>query len=365
MKIAATSFYKNWGGSGTVVLVEDGYAYVLTCKHVAQGARTIQANGQPCEQVAIDKTADLAVIKFQAASHAAVPVAERQPVMGARISQVGYGGGKLQRRAGSILRFDFFNGAKDIILSFQVIPGDSGSGVFEGRTLVGVVWGYTSQPTAYRAVDWSNIKAFTDTCLPRRKKPAQPPSQPPPTNPGAPGAPGERGPQGPQGEPGKPGEPGAPGQADDSAHKRIDKILDKIDPWLSVLPFIAGAAGFGVGTPIISLLVGLFRGARQVHRRGLEAPPTFHPPVDPPAVLPMQPPPPPPAMPAQEPPPQSTRTTQRFVRVEVPNPEGEAYRQAMRIMLNENPTLIKHFRRLEDIAQVAHSGLSLGGGNHA
>lgn len=139
---------------------------------------------------------DLGAIAIPAdASTPVIPLAATSPPVGSQICQVGYGGDRMQQRTG--LLPGYRQNPWQMVLPFQVIPGDSGSGVFvlPQKELVGVVWGFIESGghNESQAVTLANAGRFVLACrplLPWRRKideqigqaprpPATPPAMPP------------------------------------------------------------------------------------------------------------------------------------------------------------------------------------------
>ncbi len=205
-----------WGGSGTVVCVENGRALVITNRHVVEkgdGNATIRfpsgrvAEGQLLasgQQVATDKFGvDLAAIMIPAdAQTPCVPIAQGSVSQGDKICQIGYGGGQFQRRTGAVVGYRHTQ-PYNLVVSFQVISGDSGSGVFslKEKALAGVIWGgiaWNGSTWETQAVAHNQVARFYYACLPIfRQRPIFGPRQPrppsgggiPPMTPNEPGTP--------------------------------------------------------------------------------------------------------------------------------------------------------------------------------
>lgn len=134
-------------GSGTVVEYKGGWSYVLTCRHVVPNDNGYISvfSGRKCIQghfVAADGTADLSLIRVKH-QLPTVPVADRPPDSGTEVKQYGYpGGGPQDPKAGAIVGNDQSDGKGYTPNHVQITvkPGDSGSGVFVGGKLTGVVY---------------------------------------------------------------------------------------------------------------------------------------------------------------------------------------------------------------------------------
>ncbi|MER3416748.1 MAG: hypothetical protein C4297_11130 [Gemmataceae bacterium] len=241
-------------GSGVVVFDsgEDELAVVVTNRHVigASGGqpRVRLTNGEERAAVLIGfdrEGADLAALAIYSDGRTPwVVLAARPPAAGDLLFQVGYPGGRLDpvQREGRYLsnnsfRLDGGRAHQNLEAQIEVIPGDSGSGLFNAAgELVGIIWGgnpATAVPVAeverflnsevcrrwIRKPPWD----VPDRCVPTPPRPA-PPAGEPATDRwaqlaerldalekkvnswhGQPGPPGKPGPPGPQGPPGPPG----------------------------------------------------------------------------------------------------------------------------------------------------------------
>ena len=146
-----------------------------------------------------DRDRDLAAILVVTSKvMPSVRLSSTHPTRGLRIVQIGYPLGK--GPAAKIGQVDGYDGVKgfgkrNMLLSFNTIDGDSGSGVFDRSTqkVVGIVWGKTmggSFAGNGLAVELEDVRKFTETCflkrpwLKRPQQPADPPIYwPPPVNP--------------------------------------------------------------------------------------------------------------------------------------------------------------------------------------
>ena len=170
----------NVGGSGTVVYVdiERGTGLVLTNRHVVAESRDgkakvrfptgVEIDGQV---VACDKAGgDLATISIAAdGSTPFIPLADDNPKQGTLICQVGYGGGQMQKRTGAVAGY-VKSDQWIMVMPFHVIPGDSGSGVFDMKTkrLVAVINSFVvgSPRQEGHAVTLDNASRFVCACQP-------------------------------------------------------------------------------------------------------------------------------------------------------------------------------------------------------
>jgi hypothetical protein len=141
------------GGSGTLVRWS-GRVLVLTCRHVVpddscpivvtlRSGRTL-----PATFLAADARADLAAVNVPAARLRPVALAADELAPGAPVLQIGCPGCYRPRvlcyRRGERLDVDASaGGVPVVVLRFAepIVSGDSGSGLFAGGRLCGVVWG--------------------------------------------------------------------------------------------------------------------------------------------------------------------------------------------------------------------------------
>lgn len=253
---------KSQGGSGTIIHMAGGWAYVLTCKHVAPapGNIRVQYSGfdwqSQAQWIASDPVADLSLIRVVAGGISSVAVSDAKYI--SPDSPV-YLIGKASREVrGSVRRIAAASdGSVAMILNMVPIKGDSGGGVFSADGRLIAVVSRSDFVSTGTAVSLSSVRTFLDTCLPgwRQPAPATPQVQPPqyspppvtpqsdprmdaivvtlealrrdlaelklrqpergppglPGEPGRPGDKGERGLTGPPGRDGTPGEKGEPG----------------------------------------------------------------------------------------------------------------------------------------------------------
>lgn len=175
-------------GSGTSLRIgqPDGVGVVLTNKHVVEGSnrftvRFPDGNQVQANVLAVSGSRDLALLTFAATSGTpTLAVATEAPRGGAAVYQVGYPSGRRTHRAGTILGYRPGTppAPHQLLVSFAVIPGDSGSGVIlaKEKALCGVVWGYVSYdqaglgPRENSAVELRDVQIFVEACLPRLRK---------------------------------------------------------------------------------------------------------------------------------------------------------------------------------------------------
>jgi hypothetical protein len=161
-----------FGASGTCVDYDADArrALILTCKHLFEGYRggAIGVRFPDGRQytgalVGVDSSADLAAVTITTGDR--VPytsIAAELPAHGAAVWQIGY-----PRGNGPHVNYGCVLDAQ-LTLSFPVISGDSGGGVFDGNgSLIGVVWGFYN-PRNGQAVGLPHIRRFVQTCWPRR-----------------------------------------------------------------------------------------------------------------------------------------------------------------------------------------------------
>ena len=252
------------GGSGTIIWIEEGHGFILTCKHLFRSGQTAghtvqvripgRSGKTPAKLLGLDPYYDLAALHFtETTSCEFCPLSYGKGAMrwGDSLFQYGYptgwrAAGGPHNRTGT-LGSDGEAGHQRI--SSGLISGDSGGGVFRASDglLVGVgIWGNGKFVDVHRCQEICNR-----TCWPLlhrlfpHRKPAQPPGGPPPEAPGGPGTPvpppsgpipappGLAGPAGPPGPPGPPGKDGRDGKDADmtaimAALAAINARLDKM-----------------------------------------------------------------------------------------------------------------------------------------
>jgi len=274
-------------GSGTVVEIRDGWAMVLTCRHLfsANGGHsgpiiggrvfvTEYKSSEAIEGVVVgtaEPAIDLAAVAYPVTARTtATPLASTSTPAGSMVTQFGYPGNRTPAD-GPNMRTGQFKGASSsrmLVFSFAPQGGDSGSGVFrEDGTLLAVVSMRVGNPgrewcEGHGAGEIANF--YSTVCLPWFKKRHSPPARPapkpepgrpaPPADPSPPVLPPQQGVDlgpvlealaalskeikavrdrplipGPQGEPGpagKDGPPGPPGKDGDlsSLHAEIKRL---------------------------------------------------------------------------------------------------------------------------------------------
>lgn len=188
-------------GSGTVIEYKDGWSYVLTCRHVCPDANRVVfvIVGDRCIQarfVGADGTADLALIKVSE-QLPVTPVADRPPDSGTEAQQFGFpGAGPQEPKHGAIVGTLDQDGRGYVPNYVQLIvhPGDSGSGVFVGDKLVGVVYAGTKNGEQFTApsmvVKLADVRRFLKDptasppkAEPQKEAPAPAPAYCPPGKP--------------------------------------------------------------------------------------------------------------------------------------------------------------------------------------
>lgn len=145
--------YKLGHGSGTVIRVQGGKGYALTCRHVADepAGTTFAVNFRDgktaaAKVVGLSRDYDLAILEFDAdADTPVVPLAAAKLPTGAMIIKVGYPGGQATPDIGraSVSRY---TAEGQLGIYYAARGGDSGGGLFDARTgeLAGVLscgWG--------------------------------------------------------------------------------------------------------------------------------------------------------------------------------------------------------------------------------
>lgn len=149
-------------GSAVCVGWKDGWAYLLTCRHVVEGGTGYEAElaGHPAMPAVLVRTSpdcDLALLKIPAkVCPTLARIALVEPAVGETCYQCGYGHCLLRQRSGQPLG-KLSEGNWHV--GFGVVSGDSGSGVFdESGRLCGIVWGSKDGET--RCVPAAKIWAF-------------------------------------------------------------------------------------------------------------------------------------------------------------------------------------------------------------
>ena len=250
-------------GSGTILDVYGGQAFVLTAAHVfAEGVGDVyvqRSSGDRYQARFLGRAndgADLAGLAIHSPPGAVgIGLAEQQPQ-----SNRVYGFGRTGRLKYYVGRLLGSLSGQDVRYTGAIEQGDSGGGVFDGQTghFAGVAWGTDGQ--SHVVVGLPAVRRFVKTCWPwyyvvtpgvsvQIGQPYQPiytqPQQPqtpivpaptgPPTpaNPTIPSTPvqgpqGEPGPPGPAGPPGKQGVPGPAGGLDQATQQRLAVIEKSI-----------------------------------------------------------------------------------------------------------------------------------------
>lgn len=188
--VKATCRVSDWhgntasGGTGTVVLIEDKSAYILTCRHVVENGsgviKVLLSNGQRAEARYLGASpdgADVTVLEISSENvPLAIPVSTQSISRGDDVCQVGWGGGRLNQRIGKVLGTNSRsqNGWRNhwnTEISFPAISGDSGSGVFslERKELVGVLWGGGGSTSEICGPEY--CQRALETCIRRRRRP--------------------------------------------------------------------------------------------------------------------------------------------------------------------------------------------------
>jgi len=196
------------GGSGVVVSIEDGYAFILTNKHVCPKSQQIQVSFPSgkrsfAEWLGVDAIADLACIRVPAeAATGVVPIAEVEPASGSKVWQIGYPGGQGPRQREGV--FVGFKGgysdatrAKVTEVTVWTDHGDSGSPIVDqvNGQIVALVWGGQERviqgavvvPTdRTKCAALSDIRRFAQLCFRGKKSPGSPVTMPAPAAPASP-----------------------------------------------------------------------------------------------------------------------------------------------------------------------------------
>lgn len=186
--VQATCKVTNWhggtgsGGTGTVVLIDGKFAFILTCRHVVENGngeiKVRLSNNQPAAARYLGVSpdgADITVLEISSENvPLAIPVSSKSVVPGEAVCQVGWGGGRLNQRVGRVIGTNSVSNRGwrshwNTQISFPAISGDSGSGVFdiERKELVGVLWGGRSGTSEICGPEYCQ-KAL-EYCLRKRK----------------------------------------------------------------------------------------------------------------------------------------------------------------------------------------------------
>jgi S1-C subfamily serine protease len=175
-KDGAGALVSGWG-SGTVVQCKEGWAYILTNKHVAPDRGDylfVWKDGKSyrAEWVAADSEADLALIRIRAKLPAA-KLAGAVPKVGEECQQWGFpGAGRMRaksgqaRERGSVKDTSYKETDKydPLIVGYQAEHGESGSGVFnEAGELVGVCYRlFVDHPGYAGCVRLADVRRFLE-----------------------------------------------------------------------------------------------------------------------------------------------------------------------------------------------------------
>ena len=185
----------NISGSGVCLASQSGYSFVLTNAHVVGYSPVVQVDwpGKATYSGNVinrDEERDLAaVLVVTPKVMPSVKLSRKHPVRGVQIVQIGYPGGRgPAAKFGQVYGYDIAKGfrKRNMLLSFQTISGDSGSGVFDRSTneVIGIVWAKTDRgPFAGHgaAVELEDVRHFVESCFLKRpwlKKPQQPTDPP-------------------------------------------------------------------------------------------------------------------------------------------------------------------------------------------
>lgn len=174
-RIVVTSGATRSYGTGTLIACDSAHAWILTCAHLFSSrveSITVcfpdgrQLSGQ---LVGIDRTWDLALVRLPPVELTPVPVAEKPPEAGQRLTLCGYGPDGLYRCSSGSLRgyVAIRSGGTFETLSITgaVRQGDSGGPVFDpSGALVGVIWGCDGQTVV--ATFCGRIRHFLRNLLP-------------------------------------------------------------------------------------------------------------------------------------------------------------------------------------------------------
>jgi len=133
-------------GTGVVIQRVGEYDYVLTNRHIADGALELKIENlyRIAEIIAISDTVDLALLRVRNNNFNKTPVKGlRYPKIGDSIYTVGHGLGlPYNWGEGVVSGFVTVNNVTHLYLQLPSIGGQSGSGIFDNNGyLVGILWG--------------------------------------------------------------------------------------------------------------------------------------------------------------------------------------------------------------------------------
>jgi len=191
-RIVVTSGATRSYGTGTLIACDSAHAWILTCAHLfSSRTESIAVRFPDGRQLAgqlagIDRTWDLALVRLPPVELTPVPVAEKPPQAGQRLTLCGYGPDGLYRCSQGPLRgyVAIRSGGtfETLSIATTVRQGDSGGPVFDpSGALVGVIWGCDGQTVV--ATFCGRIRQFLRDFLPFRQDPptASPLPQPLPS----------------------------------------------------------------------------------------------------------------------------------------------------------------------------------------
>jgi hypothetical protein len=178
-------------GTGTIVKVEPGRFWVLTCAHTVvakeEGETSFSVtlhNGKvyPANVALYDVKTDLGLVYIDAKTEVTPAVLAEEDVvpLGTKTYRYGWATGSRKTQEASKSANTRFTGAKDVLLhelDNGSDHGDSGSGLFrvsDGK-LVGVVWGGRTNAQAVTTVDVRKFLVKAEQVF--QKQPAPPPAK--------------------------------------------------------------------------------------------------------------------------------------------------------------------------------------------
>ena len=157
--------------SGVATGIDVGDGLVVTVAHVLRGADAITVDGGPAVAVVLDHRADLAVVTTARRSPV-VPIGPGGPGAARLVTAGGSRTVHVDRRVTARIdepRDDATYTRSALVVDGRVVPGESGSGLFDpaGR-LTGVVFAASELAERAYAVAGDEIAAVVDRAAPRR-----------------------------------------------------------------------------------------------------------------------------------------------------------------------------------------------------
>ncbi|HVA53145.1 MAG TPA: CvpA family protein [Acidimicrobiales bacterium] len=142
--------------SGTCSALSEGTAFyvsahdVVTNAHVVAGHTRITVNGAPAQVALFDANNDIAVLRVSSSPATPLPLLSKNPARGTRVSVVGFPLDATRTRAPGVIDGELTALGRDIydqtiltktvlVVEVNVQPGNSGSPVMDGSSVVGIV----------------------------------------------------------------------------------------------------------------------------------------------------------------------------------------------------------------------------------